>query len=242
MSDEVTTLINQAKDQARKENIKNFFCKNSKILSRLAVTVLVVIIVALGMNSFQNSRQAKYSEIFHQSLIHQQLGDEAASRAELQKIYDAKMAPSGVRSLASLRLAAINFNEGNIVEAEKIYAEISECGSCDTYIRDLAGLLLVKSWMSDEAEVNKDDIAARVEKVENSNKVLKYYISEQRAFLEAQKGNFEKSHQILELIVKSPESAQALKERAKDGIKILISRGFEPKVEVKLEEKSEEKK
>ena len=242
MSDEVTTLINQAKDQARKENIKNFFCKNSKILSRLAVTAVVVIIVALGMNSFQNSRQAKYSEIFHQSLIHQQLGDEAASRAELQKIYDAKMAPSGVRSLASLRLAAIYFNEGNRVEAEKIYAEISKCGSCDTYIRDLAGLLLVKSWMSDEAEVNKDDIAARVEKVENSNKVLKYYISEQRAFLEAQKGNLEKSHQILELIVKSPESAQALKERAKDGIKILISKGFEPKVEVKLEEKSEEKK
>ena len=66
---------------------------------------------------------------------------------------------------------------------------------------------------------------------------MKYYISEQRAFLEAQKGNLEKSHQILELIVKSPESAQALKERAKDGIKILISKGFEPKVEVKLEEK-----
>ena len=241
MSDEVTNLINQAKDQARKENLKNFFCQNGKTLSRLAIAALVLAVVLLGLNSFQNSRQAKYSEIFHQSLISQQLGDEAKARAELQKIYDAKLAPSGVRSLASLRLAALYFNEGNRVEADKIYLEISECGSCDTYLRDLAGLLLVKSWMSDEAEVNKDDLAARVEKVENSNKTLKYHISEQRAFLEAVKGNYEKSNQILELIIKSPESSQALKDRAKDGIQILISKGFEEKVVAKSEEQPAEK-
>lgn len=242
MSDEVTNLINQAKDQARKENLKNFFSKNSKTISRLAIAVVALVLVTLAFNAVQSSRQAKYSAIFHQALIYQQLGDEVKAKAELQKIYDTKSAPSGVRSLASLRLAAIYFNEGNSKEANKIYAEISDCGSCDKYISDLAGLLLVKNWMSDESEVNADDIIARVEKVENRNRVLKYHISEQRAFLEALKGNLEKSYQILELITKSSEASPALKEKAKDGMQILISKGFEPKVEVLKEEKSEEKK
>lgn len=238
MSDEVTSLINQAKDQARRENIKNFFGKNAKLLSRLTIIVLILVVAALGLSAIQKSRQAKYSEIFHQSLISEQLGDEAKARAELQQIYDAKFAPSGVRSLASLRLAAIYFNEGKVKEANKIYSEISDCSSCDRYIRDLAGLLLVKSWLAEESEINKDDLSARIEKVENSNKVLKFHIAEQRAFLEAQKGDFEKAYKILELIVKSPESSPALKERAKDAMQILVSKGFE----VKEEEKTEEQK
>lgn len=241
MSNDVINLINQAKDQARNENIKNFFGKNSKLLGRLTVITVLAGIIFLGANSLHNSRQAKYSEIFHQSLIDEQLGDSAKARENLQKIYDAKMAPNGVRSLASLRLAALYFNEGNKVEANKIYLEISECDSCDTYIRDLAGLLLVKNWMSDEQEVNKDDLSARVEKVENSNKTLKYYISEQRAFLEAEKGNYKKSYQILELIVKSSESPKVLKDRAADGIKILAAKGFEEESQVKSEEKQQEK-
>jgi hypothetical protein len=242
MSDEINNLINQAKDQARKEVLKNFFYKNSKFISRSLIAALAIVLAVLAFNIVQNSRQAKYSEIFHQALIYQQLGDEVKTKAELQKIYDVKSAPSGVRSLASMRLAAIYFNEGNVKEANKIYAKISECRSCDKYISDLAGLLLVKNWMSDENEVNKDDIIARVEKIENRNTVLKYYITEQRAFLEASKGNLEKSYQIFELISKSSEASQSLKEKAKDGMQILISKGFEPKFEEAKEEKSQEKK
>ncbi|MBP7710463.1 MAG: tetratricopeptide repeat protein [Rickettsiales bacterium] len=245
MSDEVTNLINQAKDQARKEGLKNFFAQNAKILARLSFAVLLAVVIVLIFHSVQSSRQAKYSAIFHQALIYQQVGDEAKAKEELQKIYNTKSAPSGVRSLASLRLAAIHFNQGDVAEANKIYREVSECSSCDRYVRDLAGLLLVKSWMADESEVNKEDVVARVEKIENSNKVLKYYISEQRAFLEALKGNLDKSHQILEVIVKSADAPQSLKEKAKDGIQILISKGFEEKIAEAAEaeeEKSEEKK
>lgn len=232
-----THLVKEAKKELHKENLKKFFNKNNKHISRSAIVAFAVLIILVIANSVQSSREKKFSEIFHQSLIDQQLGNEKQAREKLQKIYDAKSAPSGVRSLAALRLAAAFFNEGNLDGAEKIYSEISSCGSCDDYLRDLAGLLLVKTWLSDEGEISKDDIITRVEKVENSNKLLKFYISEQRAFLESSKGNLEKSYQILELIIKSSESPKALKERAENSVKILESKGFEKKSDAKFEAK-----
>jgi hypothetical protein len=234
MSNEVESLVKQAKEQARRENLKNFFYKNSKTFSRLSIAAVGLVIFLAIFSYFQNSRQAKYSQIFHQSLIYQQLGDEAKTKESLQQIYNAKMAPSGVKSLASLRLAAIYFEEKNQAEAEKIYLELTKCRFCDKYIRDLSGFLLIKSWISNH-EISEEQLLTDIQKIENSNKIFKYHIAEQRAFIELSAGNFEKSHQIFELIQKSSESSVALKERADNGIKILFSKGFSPKTEETLQ-------
>lgn len=241
MSDEMLNLINQARSQARSEGLKNFFGKNAKALVRVAVAILVVIILLVGFSSFQKSREAKFSEILHKSLINQQIGEPEKAKENLKEIYDTKSAPSGVRALASLRYAAFLLEEGKKDEAAKIYLEVNDCGSCDDYLQELAGLLAVKTWMSDEDELQKEDLAARIEKIENDSKTLRYQISEQRAFLEMQRNNLEKSYQIFEAIVKSPESGEALKSRASDGMKMVMAKGYEPKVAVKKEEKSEEK-
>ncbi len=229
MSDEITNLINQVKEQARRDSVANFFSKNSKIISRLVILALVLALVFVAYSSIKKSRQAQYSEYFHQALFYEQVGDADSAKKELQKIYDAKSAPSGVRSLASLRLAAIYFNEGNRSEANKIYTEISQCRFCDLYIKDLAGFLLVKNWMSDESEMTKDDLLKKVEAIENSNKVFKYHIAEQRSFFEAKKGDLKKSYEILELIEKSSEAQNYLKERVKNEMQILVSKGYNPK-------------
>jgi hypothetical protein len=91
--------------------------------------------------------------------------------------------------------------------------------------------------MSDKEEVQKADLSSRIEDIENSAKTLKYYITEQRALLEMQRNNLEKSYQIYELIAKNSESSQALKARARNGLSMIISKGYEPKVEIKSEEK-----
>jgi hypothetical protein len=228
MSDEVTNLINHAKEQARRDDVVNFFSKNSKIISRLIILILSLLLVFVVYNSIKQSRQAQYSEYFHQALFYEQIGDEASAKKELKKIYDAKSAPSGVRSLASLRLAAIYFNEGNRSEANKIYTEVNQCRFCDVYIKDLAGFLLVKNWMSDESEVNREDLLKRVAAIENSSKVFKYHIAEQRSFFEAKRGDYKKSYQILELIEKSSEAPNYLKERVKNEMQILVSKGYDP--------------
>ncbi len=241
MSNETMNLINQARLQVKRENLKNFFYKNKKIIKTLAIIALVTVVALLVLNAFHKSRQVKFSEILHQSLINQQIGDIAKAKENLKTIYDAKFAPSGVRSLASLRYAALLFDEGKKTQAAEIYVEINSCSSCDSYIKDLSGLLAVKTWLSDEEEVKKEDLIARIEKIENNSKTLKYYVSEQKALLEMQKNNLEKAHKIFDLIAKNPESSQSLKSRANDHLKMIIEKGFEPKIIQKAAPKIEEK-
>jgi hypothetical protein len=238
MSDEMIHLINQARAQAKRDQWKRFI--SGKVVVRILLLTIILGAGFAGFRSYNKSQQQKFSEILHQSLINQQIGEIEKAKENLKTIYEAQSAPSGVKSLASLRYAALLLEEGKKSEAAKIYAEVNDCNSCDDYVKDLAGLLAVKVWMSDEAEVKKEDLSARIEKIENASKLLRHHIAEQRAFLEMQKNNLEKSYQIFESISKSPEGSQALKSRANDGLKIVVSKGFEPKVEVKTAEKSEE--
>ena len=221
-------LINQARAQAKRDGLFRFFGKNKKTIATVSITALVATIGFFAFSSFQKSQQEKFSEILHQSLIDQQVGEAEKAKENLKKIYDAKSAPSGVWSLASIRYAAFLLEEGNKSEAEIVYQKVHSCKSCDDYIRDLAGLLVVKTWMSDVNEVKKDGLNSRIEAIENSSKILRYYVSEQRALLELQKNNLEKSYQIFDAIAKNPEASQALKTRAADGVKIIVSKGFSP--------------
>ena len=241
---EAMDLINQARAQARSDGFKRFFVRNVKNLSRLAVVALIAAIGYCVFSYYQKSQQEKFSVMLHQSLIDQQLGEIEKAKEVLRQISNSS-APSGVKSLAELRYAALLLEEGKKEEAAKLYAEVSDCGGCEDYIRELGGLLLVKVWISSDAEIAKEDLSARIEKIEKSSKLLRYYITEQRALLEMEKNNLEKSYQIFEMIAKNPEASEGLKSRANDGLKMLIAKGYEPAEKTKLtsetEIKSEEK-
>jgi hypothetical protein len=227
---EVMYLINQARIDARSDKLRKFLNKNKKHFSRLIIIALVALVIFFSYRAFQRSQQEKFSEILHQSLIYQQIGELGKAKESLEKIYNSSSAPNGVKSLASLRLAAFLLESNNQVEALKVYAKVSDCRSCDAYVRDLGGLLMIKLWMTDSLEVAKEDLSTRIEKIENNAKPLKFHIAEQRALLELQKNNLEKSYQIFDLIVKSPEVSPALKARAQDGLKMVIGMGYSPKV------------
>jgi hypothetical protein len=235
-NNDAINLINQAKDQARKESIVNFFCKNKTVILNVTVVAIVALVGFSIFSYVQSSREEKFSEILHQSLIDQQIGDVAKAKENLKKIYDTKSAPSGVWSLASLRYAAFLLSEGNLSEAEAVYQEINNCKTCDRYIRELGGLLLVANWMSDENELAKPDLSERIEKIENSSKVLRYNIAEQRGFLELHRDHLAQSYNIFESIAKNPEAQKEVKARAEEGMKIILSKGFDPKAEVKKDE------
>lgn len=232
-------LINRAKSQARVENIAQFLVTHGKLILRFFIMLFAVVILFVAFNFYQKSKEEKFSAILHQALINQQVGDVEKSKSELQKIVENSSAPSGVKSLASLRYAAILLEEGKKSEAEKIYFEVNNCGSCDDYVRDLAGLLVVKIWISDSEQLQKDDLSKRVEKIENKAHALKYHIAEQRAFLELQKNNLAESYKIFENISKNPDVSPALKARAKDGMKIVVAKGFDAKPEEKIQIKEE---
>ena len=242
-NNEMNVLINQAKSEARSELLKKFLAKNSKIISSISILALVGVVGFSAFSFYQKSRESKFSEIFHQALIDQQIGNLEKSKEGLKLIYESS-APNGVKSLASLRYAALLLDENKKAEAAAIYEKISQCGGCNVYVKDLGGLLAVKVWISDETEFQKDDLLARIEKIEVGSKDLKNQISEQKALVQMHKNNLDKAYLTFESLAKNPEAEEGLKKRAEEGMKIVISKGYSPNAPEALEiqSKSEESK
>jgi hypothetical protein len=229
MSSDIKHILKQAHSEVRSENIAKIFKKNKKIL---LIILGIAISSSLAFTAYkinQRSQQEKYSEILHQSMIDQQLGDIEKAKINLKKIYDSASAPSGVKSLASLRYAGILLEENKKSEAINVYSEVNKCRFCDNYIKELAGLLMVRTLMNDEETNDKADLSEKILAIENNSKILRYYIAEQRGYLEMTKNNLEKSYQIFEMISKNPEVREDLKNRASDAMKIVIQKGYEPK-------------
>ncbi|MBU6140664.1 MAG: hypothetical protein KGP29_03785 [Proteobacteria bacterium] len=220
MSEEMIHMINRAQSQAKRDAFFSFLGKNSKVVVKILFVLIAIGIITTGFTAYQKANQEKFSEILHLSLVDQQIGELEKSREGLKKIVESSSAPSGVKSLASLRYASLLLEENKKSEAAKIYLKIADCGSCDDYVRDLGRLLLVKVWMSDQEELSKPDLSDRIKKIEESADVLKYNIAEQRAFLALQQDKREEAKKIFAEIEKGSEKQPTLKNRAADGIKM----------------------
>ena len=229
MSSDIKHILKQAHSEIRSENIAKIFRKNKKILFVILGVAITSSIIFTAYKINQKSQQEKYSEILHQSMIDQQLGDIEKAKKNLKEIYDSSSAPNGVKSLASLRYAGILLEENKKSEAINVYSEVNKCRFCDNYIKELAGLLMVRTLMTEEEALTKIDLSEKILAVENNSKILRYYIAEQRAYLEMNKNNLEKSYQIFEMISKNPDVREDLKNRASDAMKIVIQKGYEPK-------------
>jgi hypothetical protein len=242
MSNEALELINRARSQARTDAAWAFLNKNLRMILRLVIVMAAVGVVFIGYSLYKKSAEEKFSTILHQSLISQQIGDVEKARNQLKEIIDSKTAPSGVKSIASIRYAAFLLEEGKKSEAEKIYADVNNCSSCDDYTTDLAGLLLVRLWMMDEAQMQSAELPAHILKIENKTSILKNHVAEQRAMLELYKNNLGEAYKIFEKIAKDEKTSQALKARANNGMKMAVAKGFKVEAADKKEEKKSEKK
>ena len=243
-NNEINQIISQAKSEVRSDNLKKLIAKNSKILVVIAGLVVVGAISFFIFNAYQKSQEAKFSEILQQSIVDQKSGDLEKTKETLKKIVETKSAPKNIKALATLRYAALLLDEGKNSEAVALYQEINQCKGCDAYIKDLGGLLVVKVWISDETEFQKDDLLARIEKIEVGSKDLKNQISEQKALVQMHKNNLDKAYLTFESLAKNPEAEEGLKKRAEEGMKIVISKGYSPNAPEALEvqSKSEESK
>lgn len=228
MSDEISQIINQAKSQARLENIFKFLGKNSKILIYCAAAFLGVILLFFAFSIYQKSAQEKYSAMLHQSLIYQQSGQMSEAKKELEKIVNSS-APNGVKSLASLRYAAFLLEEQKINEAKEVYTKLNQCYFCDDYIKDLSGLLLVRIMVLDKNETaSPEKLIEKISKIMNRSENLKNEVAEQLAFFQLFTNKFDQAYKTFEKISNDASATQAIKQRAEDGMKIVISKGFQP--------------
>lgn len=233
MPNELDQIIAQAKKQAQDDKFRKFLRQRKNLLIKVAIAATIVAAVLVAAVSVQNYRAKKFSEILHQSLISQQMGKIDEAQQNLAEVYNSYFVPGGIKSIASLRYAAFLLNSGENDKAIAVYQKLHSCFFCNDYAKDLAGLLVVKIWMSNNDEVAKPDLSNRIKKIEKSSDILKFHVVEQRALLALLNDKFGEAYEIFAMIAKEEDAFPALKERAEDGMKFAVEKGYEPKSEGK---------
>lgn len=239
MSDNEKQVMNEINSSIRNQAIADLYQKNKKIINITLVLLALFALVFLTISLYQNKQKEKYSNILHQSMTDYQMQKFSDAKEKLLEVYSSKSSPSGLKTIAGLRLSAIYLNENSkkgIENATKIYEEISNCKNCPKYASNLTGLLLVKFWLINEDFYNDEKILEKINKIADKSQFFKYEIFYEQAFFELRQNNLEKSYNKFELIAKSPEASKEIQEDAKKGMNIVLSKGY------KLQKNSDVKK
>jgi len=203
---------------SKKDIVANFFAKYKKYFKILAILLVIFVIFSILFSIINNNLEEKYSKIFHQALIAEEIGDFENAKKNLLEIYSAKIAPSNIKSLAGFRYAGLLMLQGNKNEALKIYEEIAFNVFNDDFIQELSGLFAAKILVNDISqnsdEPTKNKTLSFVKKVVKNNKFLKNYTNEQLAIFYIKIDKKQDARKILEEIIKSKNSSKSLKDRA----------------------------
>ncbi len=237
MPKRIIKVIKHVKKKANQESVAKFVFTNKDKLIKLLLGIFVILIIYAIFSIYQNSQAKKYSAILHESLIAQQAGDIKTAKEKLLKIQQSSFVPANVGAVASIRYAGFLLDEGNKKEAGIVYHKISNCLTCNDYLKDLAGLLAISTWLADE-EIMKTDLSSAVNKIYKNSHSLKFHIAEQRGFYEMQKNNFEVADKIFGEIIDNADADKSIKSRAQDARKILVQKGYKSKL---LNDKTKEK-
>jgi hypothetical protein len=236
-NEEVMYLINQARAEARSEGLRRILTQNSRLITLLLIVVLLALSSWFGFGIYQDNQQEKYTKKLYQALIYQEKGEVEKTKKTLEEIYNSSSAPKGVKSLASLRLAAMLLENNQKPEALDIYLNVNDSRGYDQYIKELSGLLAVKILITNEDQSKDAENLVKINKIEANARLLKYYISEQKGILALQKNDLVEAKKIFESIAKNPEISNGLKNRAGEMLKIISA-----KIPLDMEEKKAEAK
>lgn len=217
-------ILNELKREAKKDIISNFFIKNKKNILYI-ITSAIIVIIFYGIFSFFNKiSQDKYSQKLHQSLIYEEAKDLDNTKKELEEIINATFAPSGVKSLAEMRMAGLLLSLNKKEESLKLYIKISNSIRYDDFIQELASVLasrIISEKISKNTEAKDfDESLKTLDKLAGKNKILKEYVLEQKAIALIKKERNDEANSILAKINTNKELSQSLKARINDLSKI----------------------
>ncbi len=213
-------LLKQIKEEERSDKISNFFKKNISTIKKLAIAAIIILILGVIFWIWQNHQEEKYSSILHKSLIEEELNNLDKAKQELQNIINAKLAPSGAKSVAHLRYAGFLLQENKYDKALKAYQEISNSVTYDDFIQDLANLLAIKILVN-EQNLNPEENLGKIKKLVNKNKDLRPYALEQLAIYYINHNKKQEARRSLEEIIHDQKASKTLKLRVQELIKVI---------------------
>ncbi len=202
--------------EARKEQLKILVKKHQKALMLILIAFLVLLTIWFSYKAYNKAKEEKYSAILQQVLIDTEKGNINAANNSLKELYQNHSVPAGVRSLASLKYAATLLNDDKIDEAVNVYIEINKTKKFDPYLRELAGLLALKSMIDANSSIFDDKIKSLGEDLAKNSKTLKYFVSEQMGIFEWNHGNDKEANKIFRDLADNPEAPQSVKTRSKE--------------------------
>ncbi|MBL6664621.1 MAG: hypothetical protein ISQ34_02120 [Rickettsiales bacterium] len=227
MSKESNELIREVTNSLRNDKVKEFYQKNSKaILIGLSLVILVVLVI-VGQNIYQNSKNKKYSANIQSAITSQQVGNVEESQEDLEKTFYDKSSPEKLRVIAGFRLAAVYLkkaDEDSFKKVIPIYEEISSCKQCTTFSKDLAGMLWVKFSITTDKETSYEELINKINQFQIASKTFRYEIAIDKAFYELEQNHLDKSLEIFKSVSESLEAKEDAKNTAKEGIRIVEQR------------------
>jgi len=204
--------------EAKKEQLKTLVKKHKKALYLSLVAVLALLVTSIAYQSYNQAREKKYSAILQQILIDAEKGNNESMINSLKNLYEDGSVPAGIKSLVAIKYAAALLNDDKVDEAVNIYIETNKTKKFDPYIRELSGLLALKSMIDANSSIFDDRIAALTEDLEKNCKILKYFVIEQKAIFEWNRGNDATAAKIFQSLIDNPEVSGTIKNRAKEMI------------------------
>lgn len=214
-------LMRQMREEARKEQIQLFIAKNRNSI----ISVLVILaIIALGFgyyHSFEQDKSEKYSKLLHEAVILEDSGQKSQAFDIFKDISENKSAPIYIKSLAGIKYGSFLFEQNKLEEAVEIYLKVNQTSSNDQYLKELSGLLALKSMIDSGKSSFKDKIENLIPELEKSSAVLKPLILEQKAIFYWLQNQPEEAKKIFENLTLEVGSSQSLKNRSKEFIKII---------------------
>jgi hypothetical protein len=214
-------LMRQIREEARKENIQRLLVKYQKQITSIVVISLVIIVSLFIYNTGQKSNSEKYSKLIHQYLIFENSNKVEAGNKILEEIRNSKSAPQHIKALSLLKYGSNLVSQNKITQGVEVYLEANNLKNADPYIRDLAGLLAVKSMIDHGDNKFKGKIKDLLLDLENSSSSLKSSILEQKAIFAWSIGDMKQAHEIFQNLSLDLEAPAHLKKRAKEFERIL---------------------
>ncbi len=214
-------LLRQIREEARREKIQLLIIKYKNQLIYGLLLVAVFAIIFSYYNSYQQKKNEKYSDLAHKAMNYETSGNITEAFKILENIKNDKSAPTQIKSISSIKYASHLVDQNKLKEAVEIYLKINEDRKVDQYLKELSGLLALKTMIDSDDKDSAEKIEKLIPVLEKNSTILKPMILEQKAIFYLLQNKLEEAKKIFENLSLDLETPQDLKNRAKEFIKII---------------------